>query len=124
MWTPQRARALVRAPSGRFKLWRGGASIATSKIKHNNYQGIATHIGQGFKREHGRPARVGEIHRTRTKSGAYHKQAVWYIRTPKGWRKSPTMTRKPTSAEISAELARARLGRRTRARGPKTGGRA
>lgn len=111
-WNKRRAARLIRDKKGRFKRWTGGATKAQLAKKQNNYHGIQTHIGQMFRSEHGRAAKTGDIHRTRNKNGSYNKQAVWYIKTPKGWRKSPTMTRKPTPKEIRRVIAAARTGRR------------
>lgn len=110
-WNKKRAARVRRRPDGAIKEWTGGRTLSTLPKQRNDFQGIATHIGELFAREHGRPARVGDLHRTRTTSGQYHKQAAWYVMTKHGWRKSPTKTRKPTPDEINALLSSARPGR-------------
>lgn len=110
-WTEERKRKCVRDSKGRFKEWRGGKTKQQLKKKENTYQGIAIHIGKQFAKQHKRPARVGEIVRFKTKSGAYHEQAYWYIRTKNGWRKSSTGTRRPTKAEIARVCKNSRRGR-------------
>jgi len=118
--TPKRRRAVRRRKDGTFKPWPGGETKRDldrrppgSIPQHNQFQGIAVHIGQMFARDHGRPARVGDLHRTRTASGTYHKQASWYVLTAHGWRKSPTGTTRPSAAQVRAILDRARAGRAT-----------
>ncbi len=108
-WTAKRKRALVRRADGTFKKWRGGRTKAQLKKKENTFQGIAVHIGKEYKRQHGRIARVGAIVRTKKKDGSYHRGAFWYVRTPKGWRKSGPQ--KPSRARIRAMCKKARKGR-------------
>jgi len=110
-WTSKRASKCVRNSDGTFRKWIGGKTKSQLHKQENNYQGIAIHIGKEFKRQHGRPAKVGEMVRFKIKSGAYHKQAFWYIRTENGWRKSVTETRKPTVAEIRKQSMKSRKGR-------------
>lgn len=96
--TGKRKAALNRGPDGRFKAWRGGQKKADIKKKNNTFQGIKVHIGKEFKRQHGRKAGIGSIVRTKKSDGSYHKQAYWYIKTVKGWRR--TTQRKPSKAMI------------------------
>jgi len=110
-FTNKRKAALIRNPDGTFKEWRGGKTKAQLKKKENNFHGIAIHIGKEFKRQRGRTAKVGDIVRFKTKSGAYHKQAYWYIRTKNEWRRSPTMTRKPSKGTINSVNKNSRRGR-------------
>ena len=110
-WTSQRASKCVRNPDGSFKKWMGGKTKSELKKQENTYQGIAVHIGKEFVKQHGRTAKVGEVVRFKTQSGAYHKQAMWYVRTPNGWRKSPTETRKPTRSQITQICNNSRRGR-------------
>lgn len=115
-WNARRAARARRRPDGTFKAWTGGRTKASLPKKQNNYQGIAAHIGAAFKRDHGRPARTGDLHRTRKADGSYHAQAWWYVKTPHGWRKSPHGTRRPTPAEVAAIIGAARPGRSSRRR--------
>lgn len=70
-WNKKRAARVRRRPDGAIKEWTGGRTLSTLPKQRNDFQGIATHIGELFAREHGRPARVGDLHRTRTTSGQY-----------------------------------------------------
>lgn len=110
-WTPKRAARARRRPDGTFIEWTGGRTLASLPKQRNDYQGIATHIGELFAREHGRKPRPGDLHRTRTKDGSYNKQAAWYIYTPHGWRKSPTKTTRPSDRTVAQVLAASRPGR-------------
>jgi hypothetical protein len=112
-WTRKRAAHLIRGQDGQFKDWLGGREKEDLKKKENNFHGIATHIGKEYERQHGRPASVGQAVRFKTKSGNFHKQAFWYVRTPDGWRKLDADTRPPTAAEINDLINRSRKGRRT-----------
>ena len=109
-WTRKRSSRLIRAKNGRFKKWRGGRTKSQLKKKRNTFQGIAIHIGKEYKRQHGQPARVGSIVRTKRKDGGYHRGADWYVKTRHGWRDSGSPT-KPTRAKIKRICARARTGR-------------
>jgi len=111
VWTQKRQRACVRGKDGRFVRWKGGRTKSQLKKKENTFHGIAVHIGREFIRQRGRTARVGETVRTKTKSGSYHKQAMWYVRTPHGWRRTGS-TRRPTVAQIEALCKRARRGQK------------
>ena len=109
-WTKKRKNACIRDSKGRFKKWKGGLTKAQLKKKRNTYQGIAIHIGKEYRRQHGRPARVGGIVRKRRKDGGYHRGADWYVRTRHGWRDTGSPI-KPTRAKIKRICARARPGR-------------
>ncbi|RKY11461.1 MAG: hypothetical protein DRP65_04160 [Planctomycetota bacterium] len=109
-WTVKRRRACVRDSKGRFKKWRGGRTKAELKKKRNSFQGIAVHIGKEYRRQRGRPAKVGAIVRTKRKDGGYHKGAMWYVKTKYGWRKTGSTTR-PSKATINRICKRARAGR-------------
>ncbi len=112
-WNRRRAAALNRRADGTFGPWKGGARLADLPKKENTYQGIAVHIGAQFKKQNGRTAKVGELHRTRKADGSFHRQAAWYVLTRHGWRKSPTLTRKPSPAQVRTILEGARPGRLT-----------
>lgn len=111
-WTPKRARRLRRRSDGTFAEWTGGAELHELPEKEQNYHGIATHLGHQFRKQTGRRAKVGDIHRTKNKDGSYSGHAVWYVKTRHGWRKARTGTRKPTAAEIRAVMERSREGQR------------
>jgi hypothetical protein len=64
--TAKRKAACVRDSHGRFKVWKGGAKLQDLPKQENNFHGIATHIGKEFSRQHGRPARVGDVVRFKT----------------------------------------------------------
>ena len=106
-WTAKRKRAAVRNPDGTFKEWRGGQRKQDMKKQKNNFHGIQTHIGKEFKRQHGRTAKVGDIVRTKKADGTHHKGAMWYIRTPHGWRKSGQYA-KPSKAKIKEIIKKSR----------------
>lgn len=116
-WSARRAKLARRRPDGTFRAWPGGARKADLAKKENTFHGIAAHLTQAFTAEHGRPPKVGDLHRTKTRDGRYHKQAWWYVRTVHGWRKSPTGTRKPTPVEVRRVMYSSRAGRPGR-RGP------
>lgn len=107
----KRKRRLTRNPDGTFKVWSGGYTKNQLSKKVNNYQGIATHIGKQFKKQNGRTAKVGDIHRTKNLDGSYNKQAEYYIKTKNGWRKSPTRTKKPSKSIIRKVDENSRRGR-------------
>ena len=108
----KREKKLIRDPkTGKFKKWMGGKTKRELAKKENTFHGIQTHIGKEFKRQHGRIAKPGEIVRTKTKSGRYHQGAYWYIRTEKGWRRSPTDTKKPGARIIKMVMEQSRTGR-------------
>ncbi len=110
-WSKRRARLARRRSDGTFKAWPGGTSIRNLKKKENTYHGIQTHIGKQFIAQTGRRAKTGDIHRTRKADGTFHRQAMWYVKTPHGWRKSPTEFRRPTPKEIRLIISTARAGR-------------
>lgn len=105
----KRKASLNRRKDGTFGPWKGGKTLAELPKKENNFHGIAVHIGKEYARQHGRPAKVGEAVRFKTKTGKYHEQAFWYVRTPHGWRRA-THTTKPTAAQIRAICANSRKG--------------
>lgn len=70
-----------RDKDGKFKPWG-----KDDKGKYGSYAGTKTHIGKEFKKGQGRPAKPGELHRTKTKSGEPHKGATTWIRTQEGWK--------------------------------------
>ena len=115
-WSPRRARLVRRRADGTFRAWPGGRRLSDLPrgTREQSQHGIGVHIGQMFRREHGRAARVGDVHRTKTRSGRYHRQAMWYIKTRHGWRRSPTEFRRPTPAEIRRVCAKSRPGRQHR----------
>ena len=110
-WTPQREAKCTRDKRGRFVEWKGGYTKRQLTKKRNSFHGNAVHIGLEFKRQHGRTARTGEIVRTKTKAGRYHRTAVWYVKTPMGWRETGSK-RRPTPARIQALCKKARTGKR------------
>ena len=99
--------ALNRRKDGTFGPWKGGIK----KGKYTSFHGTMVHIGKEFKRQHGWPARVGNIVRTKTKTGSYNKNAVWYLMTKYGWRRAGTGSRKPNRADIQKRLKSAKPGR-------------
>jgi len=113
LWNKKRSSKLIRRANGTFKKWIGGYTLSQMKKQENNFQGIAIHIGKEYKRQHGKNAKTGQIVRTKKRDGSYHKGASWYIKTPKGWRKSPTATKKPDRRTINKVIRNARKGRQT-----------
>lgn len=111
--TPKRKAKARRDSKGRFVEWEGGRHISTysKKWQNNNEHGNRTHIGQVWAKQHSRRPRVGDIVRTKTKSGRYHKGAPWYVRTRYGWRDTGSANR-PNPATIKRICARARPTRR------------
>lgn len=114
-WTAKRAARVRRRPDGTIREWTGGRTKAQLPKQENTAHGIATHIGQAFAREHGRRARTGDIYRWRRSDGRHHALAFWYVKTPAGWRKSPTGTRRPTAAQVRNIVNNARRGKPGRA---------
>lgn len=111
--TPARRALVRRRANGTFRVWPGGRTLADLP-RHRRRQlqhGIGVHIGAGFAGEHGRRARSGDVFRWRRSDGRFHKQAFWYIRTPHGWRRSPTKGRRPSPSIIRTVIANARPGR-------------
>ncbi len=76
------------------------ARLESSKGKQSKYQAMMVKIGREFKRQNGKAAEPGDIVRRRKLDGSYDKGAFWYIRTPHGWRSSPSKKRKPTESQI------------------------
>lgn len=120
-WSAARARKVRRRADGTFLPWPGGRSLRTIRAQRQSFQGIAAHIGAGFRAQHGRPARTGDLFRWRKADGTYHRQAFWYIKTPRGWRRSPTGTRKPSAATVRLVCANAKPGRPHRRRANRRG---
>lgn len=122
-WTPTRARKVRRRADGTFLPWRGGRSLSTIRAQRQSFQGIAAHIGAGYRAQHGRPAKTGDLFRWRTSDGSYHRQAFWYIKTRHGWRRSPTGTAKPSPAVVRQVCANAKPGRPHKRRRDRRGSR-
>ena len=110
-WTRTRAKKLTRRKNGTFKVWKGGKKKSELKVKRNSFQGIAIHIGYQFKKQFGKTAKVGDVVRTKTKDGSYHKQADWYVRTPHGWRDTGSNV-KPSRSKINTVIKKSRSGRK------------
>ncbi len=68
--------------------------------KQSKHQSRMVEIGREFKRQFGRAAEPGEAVRRKNLDGSYNKSSIWYIKTPRGWRGSPSKTRKPTVSQI------------------------
>jgi hypothetical protein len=109
-WTKARADRARRRADGTFRIWTGGRTLASLPKKQNNFHGIAVHIGKAFAKANGRPARTGDVFRWKNNDGTYNAHAWWYVKTPHGWRKSPTAARKPTPREVAAICRDARPG--------------
>ena len=109
---PHRRNALNRRKDGTFGPWKGGRSKKNLPKKRNTFHGIAVHIGKEYKKQNGRKAKVGDIVRTKKKDGSYHGGAWWYVRTPDGWRRSPTGTRKPSRFHVSRLIKNSREGQK------------
>ncbi len=114
-WNARRAKLARRRPDGTFLPWPGGRTKASLPKKEQTFHGIAVHLSAAFEAEHGRPPRVGDVHRTRKRDGTYHELAWWYIKTRHGWRKSPTGTRRPSAAVVRQVMFSSRPGRPGRA---------
>ena len=71
------------------------------KRKQSKHHALMVRIGREFKRQNGKAAGVGDIVRRKKLDGSYDKGAFWYIKTPKGWVRSPSKKRKPTKAQIN-----------------------
>jgi hypothetical protein len=110
-WTKRRKSACKRDAKGRFQEWIGGRSKREMKTPKNNYHGTAVHVGKEFAAQHGRPARVGDMVRTKTSDGTYHASSYWYVKTPKGWRNTG-YREKPSPSVTTQMKARARGGRK------------
>ena len=111
-FSKKREARLIRGHDGRFREWIGGRELEDLPKQRNSFQGIATHIGIEFRRQHGHTAAIGEVVRTKRENGQFFDQANWYIRTPKGWRESSSETRRPMAEEIEAAIHKARRGRK------------
>lgn len=109
-WNAYRASHAVRRKDGTFRRWKASRRTGTKRKSHKAapYGGIRRHIEERFRTQTGRRSRPGDVHRTRNADGTYNGHAVWYIRTTRGWRKSPTMQRKPDAATIRRVQATAR----------------
>jgi hypothetical protein len=106
--TRKRESKLVRNPDGTFREWIGGRE----DNRDSSFRGLHQHNTADFKRQEGRSPRVGDVVRHENKDGSYHQQAMWYIRTENGWRRSPTERRKPTPTEIRRTNRESRRGGR------------
>jgi len=106
-WTAAREAKCLRDSGGRFHRWIGGSKKTT---KSGSYQGAAIHHGKEFAKQHGRPARVGEVVRTQKNDGTYHTTARWYCKTDHGWREVGT-TAKPSKKQILLVMHQARKGK-------------
>jgi len=111
-FSKKREARLIRGHDGRFREWTGGRELEDPPKQRNSFQGIATHIGKEFERQHGHTAAVGEVVRTKRKNGQFFDQANWYIRTHKGWRESSSRSSRPTAEDIEAAIKKARRGQK------------
>ena len=75
-------------------------AVSKSKRRQSKHHAMMVRIGREFKRQNGKAAEPGDIVRRKKLDGSYDKGAFWYIRTPNGWRKSPSKKRKPTKSQI------------------------
>jgi hypothetical protein len=108
-WTQKRAKLLKRDKKGKFKKWKGGSDSKKTGYTHH---GTMVHIGKQFKKQNGRAAKVGDVHRTKRKDGKYHGNAPWYVFTQHGWRKAKDNPnkRKPSKSQIQSILKKSRKG--------------
>ena len=74
--------------------------VKKQKGKQSKHHSLMVRIGREFKRQNGRAAMVGDIVRRKKLDGSYDKGSFWYIKTPNGWRRSPSKKRKPTKSQI------------------------
>ncbi len=111
-WTRARERKCIRNSDGTFRDWRGGDGKRDDR--DSSFRGMHIHTAADFKRQNGRAAEVGDVVRHKNRDGSYHEQAMWYVKTEHGWRRSPTEQRKPTEAEIRRVNERSRRGGRRR----------
>ena len=81
------------------------------KSKQSKHRALMVRVGREFKRQNGRAARVGDIVRKKKLDESYDKGAFWYIRTPNGWRTSPSKKRKPTESQINRVCNEAKKGK-------------
>ena len=72
-----------------------------AKRKQSKHRALMVRVGREFKRQNGKTAKGGDIVRRKKQDGSYDKSAHWYIKTPKGWIRSPSKTRKPTKNQIN-----------------------
>ena len=103
----RKLKGVVRNPDGTFKRFEGGQDARETGYTHH---GTMTHIGKTFKKQRGRKAKVGDVHRTKKLDGHYHANAPWYVMTPHGWRKT-SFTKKPTRAQVKRVCEKSRRGR-------------
>ena len=78
-WTRSRKAKVTRNKNGSFRSWKGGER----KQSHNGAMG---RVGKEFRRQHKRPAKVGDVVRNKNKDGSFNKGSPWYVRTIFGWR--------------------------------------
>jgi len=97
----------IRDSKGPFKIWLSGKTRAQDP-RDSSRKGLYKHLTSDFKKLKGRDPKVGEIHRCIDKDGSYCTQVFCYIRTPHGWRRSKTEQRKPTPAQVKAQMSRSR----------------
>lgn len=116
-FSAKRRRIARRRADGTFRAWPGGYTKTNMPHARGGQQGISVHIAAEFRKDHGRAPKVGDIHRTRTSTGAFHRAAYWYVLTPHGWRRAASETRRPTPAEIKAIVNHSQPGRPYRKRG-------
>ena len=94
---------VTRNKNGSYKNFPGG--------EDTTYHGAMIKFGKEFKRQHGRVAKPGDAVRRKNKDGSYNKGSIWQIRTPNGWRRSPTKYKKPTKSQINQLCKKSRKGR-------------
>ena len=87
------------------------ARLESSKGKKSKHRALMVKIGREFKRQNGKTAETGDIVRRKKQDGSYDKGAFWYIRTPNGWRSSPSKKRKPTESQIRRVCQEPKKGR-------------
>lgn len=70
------------------------------KNKQSKHHALMVRVGREYKHQNGKTAEVGDIVRRKKQDGSYDKGSFWYIKTPKGWIRSPFKKRKPTQNQI------------------------
>ena len=75
-------RKIKRNNDGTFKFW----GKKDDKGLGGSYHGMKVHIGKQHKKQTGKVAQNGEIHRTKNIDGTYNKNAVSWVKTPDGWK--------------------------------------
>lgn len=79
--------------------------------KHTKKHELMLKMGDEFKRQNGRAAKLGDVLRQKNLDGSYNKSSGWYIFAPSGWVKSPSKKRKPTKAQIKRVSKNPKKGR-------------